>query len=156
MVCMVCDVYMICVMHEVCVVGFDSTAHSPHGRFTYRLFGGERGHVTDTVVDGHTHGKGNTFLDGASLDLVAIDALGEVHDHIISCLADVEDNGAGNAHFGDGLDDGVTDDSALLILGNNVGVGCGRWGGCGDRWWVERSKGWEQFGQNFDTSFYSL
>lgn len=98
----------------------------PHGRFTYRLFGSERRHVADTVVDRHAHGEGNALLDGAPLDFVTVNALGQVHNHVITCLADVKDEGTRNARVSDGFDDSVTDDGTLLVLGDNVGVGCGR------------------------------
>jgi hypothetical protein len=82
--------------------------------------------VADTVVDGHAHGESNAFLDGASLDFVTVDALREVDNKVIACLADIEHDGTRHAQVRDGLDDGVTDNGRLLVLGDNVGVSCGR------------------------------
>ena len=82
--------------------------------------------MADAVIDRHAHGKGNALFDGAPLYFVAVDTLGKIDDQVIACLADVQHNGSGHAHVSYGFDDGITDDSTLLVLGDNIGVGCGR------------------------------
>ena len=89
---------------------------------TYGLLGGEGRHMCHAVVDGHTHGKCHTLLHNSSLDLVLVQILSKVHNHIVTTLANVMHRGTDDAAVCYALDDLLTDGSRLLVLGDGVGV----------------------------------